>query len=156
LLEGRENWKKLKAFLPSIEEVRAVFGNLPLKELLCQMEEVSPECFAIKLGHNGSIVRNPTDNSYYHVPVYNADVVDATGAGDSYCGGFMVGLQETGDAIQAALFGTVSSSFLIEDFGALHGLEVTLEKAQERLDIVKNKVCLLDPKKIDSLNEKLI
>lgn len=155
-LEGRENWKNLKAFLPSIEEVRAVFGDVPLAELLAQIEEVGPPCFAIKMGHHGSVVRNPEDKSYYHVPVYNADVLDATGAGDSFCGGFMVGLQETNDAVKAAMYGTVSSSFLIEDFGALHGLEVSLGMAKKRLAIVNQKVSLLDSKKLNELNRKLI
>lgn len=155
-LRGQDNWKKLRAFLPSIEEVRTVFGDLPLEKLLARVEESGPPCFAIKIGHHGSVVRNPADKSYYHVPVYKADVLDATGAGDSYCGGFMVGLQEAGDAVKAAMYGTVSSSFLIEDFGALHGLDVTTEMARERLADVEERVSLLDAKKLNQLDQKIM
>lgn len=154
-ISTQTKWKKLKAFLPSIEEVQAIFGELPLAELLAKLEDVGPPCFAIKMGHHGSIVRNPVDRSFYHVPVFKVNAIDATGAGDSYCGGFMVGYQKTGDPIQAALYGTVSSSFLIEDYGALHGLNVTLEMAQKRLASITQKVKLLDGKMLVELSKKL-
>ena len=56
-----------------------------------------------------------------------------TGAGDSFCGGFSIGYAKTGDPHQAALYGTVSASFIIEAFGGLHGLNVSRARAQERL-----------------------
>jgi hypothetical protein len=52
----------------------------------------------------------------------------------------MVGLQETGDSIEAALLGTISASFVIEDFGALHAMEVSTEVAQERLAYLRPRV----------------
>jgi ribokinase len=140
--QNREIWPKLQAFLPSVEEVRALFGDLPLPDLLEKLYEVGPELFAVKLGSWGSIVRNPKDGDYYHIPAYPTRFVDGTGAGDAFCGGFMVGFQETGDAVQAALYGTVSASFLIEDFGALHALDVKKEQVQERFNYLSRKVDL--------------
>lgn len=142
-------WKKLRAFIPSLEEVIALFGDLPLPSLLEKLEEVGPDIFAVKLGHRGSIVRNPSDKSYYYIPAYQANVVDATGAGDSYCGGFMVGLQELNDPIKAALYGTISASFLIEGFGALHALDITNEQANERLNFLQKQVKRLSEIKLD-------
>ncbi len=136
----RDLWTKLRAFLPSIEEAVAVVGDRPLPELLRTLKAFSPDIFAVKMGHHGSIVHNPVDGRFYHIPGYPAIVVDATGAGDAYCGGFMVGLQETGDAIEAALYGTVSASFLIEDFGALHALDRTTQEALERKEFLQKSV----------------
>jgi len=65
---------------------------------------------------------------------YPARVVDTTGAGDSFCGGFMVGLSETGNPVRAAMYGTVSASFAIEGYGALYALGAALAETQARLE----------------------
>ncbi|WVO18168.1 hypothetical protein L204_105871 [Cryptococcus depauperatus] len=44
-------------------------------------------------------------------------VKDVTGAGNSFLGGFMAGLSLTNDPYEALLYGTVSSSFVVEQFG---------------------------------------
>jgi len=59
-------------------------------------------------------------------PCEHDRVVDPTGAGDSFAGGLMAHLAETGrtdmEAIQAGMaWGTVTASFTIESF-SLHGL----------------------------------
>lgn len=130
----RDLWPKVRGFLPSIEEVKAIWGNLPLRELIARMEETFPSVFAIKMGSQGCLVREPKDGVIYHVPAISKNVVDSTGAGDGFCGGFMVGLQETGSAIEAAMYGSVASSFVIEGFGAMHALRVTPQSARDRLD----------------------
>jgi ribokinase len=56
-----------------------------------------------------------------------------TGAGDSFCGGFSVGYLKTGDAVEAAFYGTVSASFVIEGFGGLHALKIDRAQAKKRL-----------------------
>ncbi len=63
-------------------------------------------------------------------------VVDPTGAGDAYCGGFAVGLWETGHAETAARMGTVASSCVIEGFGADFALSRTRAELEERLSRV--------------------
>ncbi|HLF01711.1 MAG TPA: PfkB family carbohydrate kinase, partial [Anaerolineales bacterium] len=54
---------------------------------------------------------------------YPVTVRDVTGAGDAFGGGFITGLAETGDPVEAALRGAVSASIVIEGVGALNGLE---------------------------------
>ncbi len=132
-----ELWKHLAGFLPSIEEVKALFGDLALADLLEKLQTIAPDLHAVKMGHHGCVVHNPDDGKYYHVPAYPAKVVDATGAGDSFCGGFMVGMQKTGNATEAAMCATISASFLIEGFGALHALSVTKEQVLDRLNYLR-------------------
>jgi len=50
---------------------------------------------------------------FHFVPAYPCSVIDATGAGNSYCGGFLVGYLRTRDVLHAALYGTVSASFTV-------------------------------------------
>lgn len=51
---------------------------------------------------------------------YDADspkVVDTTGAGNAFLGGFSVGLQTTEDPREAAILGSVAASFALEQIG---------------------------------------
>ena len=52
-------------------------------------------------------------------------VVDATGAGNAFLGAFAIGWQETGSYVEAAKYGQVAASFVIEGVGLpvrfLHG-----------------------------------
>ncbi|MCA9947120.1 MAG: hypothetical protein KC449_26755, partial [Anaerolineales bacterium] len=57
----------------------------------------------------------------------NPRIADVTGAGDSFCGGFMVGLAQTGDPAQAVAYGLVSASLVIEGYGALYALSRRVE-----------------------------
>ncbi len=144
-------WSNLKAFLPSVEEVRALWGNQPLNYLIHELEKYSPPIFAIKLGDRGCLVREPKDGQIYHVPAYPASVIDSTGAGDAFCGGFMVGLQETGSAVTAALQGSISSSFVIEGFGAMHALKVSKVTAMERMEHLRPRVRRLNEETLNNL-----
>jgi hypothetical protein len=58
------------------------------------------------------------DDRSVHVPALPAQVVDPTGAGDAYCGGFVVGWLVTGDPAIAAACGSVAAAETIGMFGA--------------------------------------
>jgi ribokinase len=60
-------------------------------------------------------------------------VLDPTGAGDAFAGGFMAGLAG-GDEVRGALArGVVSASFALEDYGAAALLAATPAEAEQRL-----------------------
>ena len=44
-------------------------------------------------------------------------IIDPTGAGNAFLGGYAIGLQETSDFVQAASYGTVAASFALEQIG---------------------------------------
>lgn len=60
--------------------------------------------------------------------------VDVSGTGDAYCGGFMVGLEETGDPVLACCYGSVSASFVLQGSGPPYVLRFSREKAERRVD----------------------
>lgn len=47
-------------------------------------------------------------------------IVDTTGAGNAFLGGFTVGLQTTGNLREAVILGTVAASFALEQIGLPH------------------------------------
>jgi ribokinase len=71
---------------------------------------------------------------HWEIPAYPAGLNDPTGAGDSFCGGFLAGYQKTFDPVRAVLFGSVSASLTIEGSGAFHALDALPGLAQARLD----------------------
>jgi len=59
-------------------------------------------------------------------------VIDATGAGDAFAGGFLAGLVAHGDVGRSIEQGIVAASFAIEDWGARGLMAATPERAAER------------------------
>jgi sugar/nucleoside kinase (ribokinase family) len=123
------------AFLPSEMETRAFFGHkLPdLREALEAFGAMGAGCVVIKRGARGQLVYDAGSRRMWQVPAFPAQVVDVTGAGDAYCGGFMVGLEQTGDPLEAALRGSVAASLVVEGIGALYALGQPRELTGSRL-----------------------
>ena len=86
----------------------------------------------VRRDHGAAVYDRRRDLFQQALP-FPAHVDDLTGAGDSFCGGFAQGYLETGNAFQAALYGTTSASFIIEGFGGLHALAVSRQQAEQRL-----------------------
>lgn len=121
-------------FMPSEGEVYSHFGaGTNLADCAARVAGLGPKFVVVKMGTQGSLVYERATERLHRVPIFPARTGDATGAGDSYCGGFMVGYMETGDVIQAALYGTVSASFAVESLGALNLLAIERSAAKERL-----------------------
>ncbi len=124
---------RVDAFMPSEAEAEILMPGFKPREFCRQIAARGPKIVVIKEGDHGSTIFHQDQGFLYQVRPYPAAVKDLTGAGDSYCGGFAVGYLETGSMLDAAFYGTVSASFVIEDFGGLHALEISREQAQERL-----------------------
>lgn len=85
-----------------------------------------PKTLIVKRGEYGSLMFS--DSGIFSAPAYPLEsVFDPTGAGDSFAGGFMGYISNTGNvndgAIrQAIIFGSVMASFNVEDF-SLNGMK---------------------------------
>jgi len=61
------------------------------------------------------------------------DVVDVTGAGDAFAGGFLAAWLATGDAVRSLAQGVVSASLVLEDWGSRGLARATPAQARDRL-----------------------
>jgi ribokinase len=122
------------AFMPSEAEAESLQPNHQPQLFCREIAARGPKVVVIKQGDHGAVVYDRKQNSFHHITPYPADISDLTGAGDSFCGGFSIGYCESGDPIRAALYGTVSASFVIEGFGGLHALRITRPQAEKRLE----------------------
>jgi hypothetical protein len=66
------------------------------------------------------------------------DSIDPTGCGNTFCGGFLVGWYRTRDLLTAALWGSVSASFMLEYEGIPPPLVSEWRSAaQRRLELLR-------------------
>lgn len=139
MAELAEGLNYVDAFLPSRQEVKSLFPDLSPDEALDMLVREFPHLKAvvIKLGENGAIGWDAASGQKFSVPAYKAHVVDPTGAGDSFCGGFLAGYLKTGDVRLAVMHGVVSSSFIVETEGTLGMNGVDMHEAERRLDEIK-------------------
>ena len=78
------------------------------------------------------------EGNLFSAPAFPLDrVVDPTGAGDTFAGGFVGLISATGDLSEAgirraAVLGSVMGSFTVEDFGADRLATLTHEQVVER------------------------
>lgn len=121
---------QIDIFMPSDQEVSSFFPDnkidLDIAECARWFAERGPRIVVIKLGSDGAYVyqRERAGKRAWHVPALPVKPVDVTGAGDSFCGGFMADYLRYGDPVRAAITGTVSASLALQDYGALHMLDV--------------------------------
>ena len=132
----------LDAFIPSVQEARAYFTaqKMDVWEMAEVFGGMGARFVIIKRGPGGQCLWDKNAKQRWQIPAYPAQVRDATGAGDSFCGGFIVGLSQTGDPVEAALRGSVSASLTIEGSGALFALGAAPGLKEARLEYLRGGV----------------
>lgn len=99
----------------------------------------------IKKGEHGAILF-AADGLVFPAPAFFLDeIVDPTGAGDSFAGGFLGHLARTGKSDfatmkEAVIYGNVMGSFAVEDFGVRRLLAIGWEQVKERYERYRNLV----------------
>jgi sugar/nucleoside kinase (ribokinase family) len=132
----------LTAFLPSEEELRALFWGETndLWQMAAAVGEYGCEIVVIKRGALGQFIYDVPGKHKWEIPAYSSRLADPTGAGDAFCGGFLAGYKKTFDPLQAALHGNVSASLKVEGSGAFYPLDVMPGLADARFSALKNLV----------------
>lgn len=103
------------------EEARMLTGERSLIKAAAKVRELGPRYVILKKGEHGAFLVG--ENVRYALPAYPVDqVLDPTGAGDCFAGGFM-GYLAAADCVEPAtmrramLYGTVTASFCVQGFG---------------------------------------
>jgi sugar/nucleoside kinase (ribokinase family) len=101
-----------------------------------------PKFVIVKKGEHGAMLFS--DDGVFVVPAFpTADVIDPTGAGDSFAGGLMGYLQSDdspppGRLRRAMAFGTVMASLTVEDFGLERLKRTDVKEIHNRLEHYRN------------------
>jgi sugar/nucleoside kinase (ribokinase family) len=121
--------KKSDVFFPNQDEAKALASGDSLEERAKKIAFMGPKIVAIKLGQEGAFIYEKENDRVHNIPAIPSNVVDVTGAGDAFAGGFVAGLVNTGNVFEAGWRGAVTASMAIEDYGSLHLLNRTREEA---------------------------
>ena len=123
----------LAAFLPSREEVALWFGDDDPERRIGDLLALGPEIVVIKMGAEGVLLQRRGQRRPVRLAPIPGPVVDQTGAGDAFCGGFVASLAVGVPVLDAARAGLVSASFAVERFGAAGLIDVDDRDRDERL-----------------------
>ena len=111
---------KADYFFPSIEDARQLSGHESAEENLAWAHDLGAKTVFLKLGPEGVIVSDGTRRERINGLAVKA--VDATGAGDCFCGAALARLQ-AGDSIwEAARYANAAAALATTGFGAVDPL----------------------------------
>ena len=128
-------------FLLNHEEAFQFTGTNDIPDAANQLHAAGPDIVVIKMGADGSYL-SFKDGALF-VPVFPVEkVVDPTGAGDSFAGGFMGCLAQGGkpDFLEAVLTGSAVASYSVENFGPESLLSVTRKDLEGRIAAIKGRM----------------
>jgi sugar/nucleoside kinase (ribokinase family) len=106
------------------------------------VRRLGPKFVIIKKGEHGAMLFS--EDGIFVVPAYpTAEVIDPTGAGDSFAGGVLGYLASDdspppGRLRRAMAYGTVAASFTVEGFGLDRLMRTTRQEIDGRLDVYRN------------------
>ncbi len=118
------------------EEARQLSGEYSLMKAARKIIGMGPKYLIVKKGEHGALLFY--DKEIFFVPAMVLEnVVDPTGAGDTFAGGFMGYIAQNQDTSfetmkKALVYGSVMASFSVEKFGTDKLLEITPESIHER------------------------
>jgi sugar/nucleoside kinase (ribokinase family) len=107
-------------FLPSIEEARAMTALEDAEDVAQALLDRGARVVALKMGSEGSYVR--TADTRLRLPALRVDVVDTTGAGDAYVGGFLAAQAMGWDIERSAQLATATGAACVTAVGTTPGL----------------------------------
>ena len=104
-----------------------------------------PKFAIIKKGEHGAILFTNESEVFPAAAFFLNEIVDPTGAGDSFAGGFLghIARRNKSDFAtmkEAVIYGNVMGSFAVEDFGVKRLLSITRDDVEERYRKYRNLV----------------
>jgi sugar/nucleoside kinase (ribokinase family) len=132
--------KKVNVVLINEKEAKDLTQQSSVVTAVKKIVEMGPICVVVKRGEYGFMCYTKTEG-FFSLPAYPTEsLVDPTGAGDTFAGGFFGYISSlkraptAHDFRQACIKGTVMASFTIEDFGLAALLKVNSDtfKSRER------------------------
>lgn len=120
-------------FSPGLSDAYGLLGHQPVRDLLTALADRGPRLVLLRQGAAGSTVYDRQADRFWQVPAAPAQVVDVTGGGNAYCGGFLVGWLEHGQVEQAAARAAVSAAITLEQVGPPAINPARLAEAEQRL-----------------------
>ena len=107
----------IDVFLPNFEEGQMLTGLDEPEAIATALAKLYPQALImLKLDADGALVYD--NGNISHLPPATNNLVDATGAGDSFAGAFLAKYLGGATPVEAANFAIIISAWVIEHLGA--------------------------------------
>src|SRR2546425_2723854 len=132
--------KRVRILLINEEEARELTGESLTHRAARAILSLGPETVVIKQGEHGAFLQGR--DLYFTAPAVPIEsVIDPTGAGDTFAGGFFGALARMGRLTDktlraAVVYGCVMASFTVEDFGVQGLLRAKRGEVLRRADAI--------------------
>jgi sugar/nucleoside kinase (ribokinase family) len=131
--------RRCNILLVNDSEAELLSGQKSLEKTAEILLELGPEKVIIKKGSKGCVLFS--DKSVISVGVFPVkNVVDSTGAGDVFGGGYIAGLSSGLNDEDSLILGSALASVCVEDFGVRALLSLKNEELQYRQKIIEDSV----------------
>ncbi len=136
-----ELMKKVDLVIVNDAEAREFTDEKNIIKCAKALLKIGPKMVIIKKGEHGGIFYSK--NHLFALPAYPIEeVIDPTGAGDTFAGGVMGFLAQakkidSKTLIKALSYATILSSFNVQGFGMARTRDLTLAKVNQRLKVFK-------------------
>jgi len=123
------------------EEIRELTGHPHIFQSAQKLLRLGPTALVIKKGEHGAVL--VTNRNYFFSPAYPVPrVIDPTGAGDSFAGGFLGYLAACREINEthmrrAVIYGSIVASFTVEDFSFERLKTITRNDVEQRVEAIR-------------------
>ena len=111
----------LDYFMPNLEEAQMITGLTDLDELCDFFLNAGAKHVVLKMGARGSLIKD-NEGMRLRIPAFKVNVVDTTGCGDAWSGGFITGLSRGMTIAEAAKLGSACGSLVATGLGSDAGI----------------------------------
>jgi len=113
----------IDVFLPSIDEAIELAGGITEpREIADKFFEMGAKSVVIKLGSKGCYLRETVSSPETVIPCFKANAVDTTGAGDSFCAGFISGMVKELPFVECGRLANAVGAHCVSAKGASTGI----------------------------------
>ncbi len=139
-----ETIKEVDLLTINDEEARQLSGEYSLVKAAQKIFALGPKYLVIKKGEHGALLFHEHD-VFFAPALPLLEVKDPTGAGDTFAGGFMGYLANSGDLSfsnmkRALIYGSAMASFCVEEFSLDKLKNITVDELVHRIALFKNLV----------------
>jgi len=136
--------KRVNILLINEDEIRMLTNERNIFRAAEMIRKLGPEFVIVKRGEYGSLIYGK--DFLFFAPIFPVNkVIDPTGAGDSFAGGFMGYITSKSEMKentikQAMIYGTVMASFDVESFSLEKLKSVSFEQIETRKEKIRKSV----------------
>ncbi len=133
----RKMLTKVDVLTVNDEEARQLSGEHNLVKAARAIRAMGPKILILKKGEHGALLFGPDGEIFFAPALPLADVVDPTGAGDTFAGGFVGYLDSVGDYSfdsmkRGLMYAATMASFCVEAFGPERMMDLTEDAIRAR------------------------